>query len=233
MGNPVKYFFTIVKTWCLHKTVQDTCGSGVMLGPAGLFHCWTGAATLASDRLPLWQSLIKDCPFSYVSMTASGLTNVTKLCFVSKSPMGPSQESIWIRRENYSSCSLLLTGCALCVWSDQPWLATFLCNLQYLLCGAEPVLTQYIFHLLRSFICCFGNQVSSKGLIKVLEIEAPVEVLQGALGTLESNWLFLRNSYRNSDSYVGQGWTCGVSSQTCSLAVTLKKKKRAEACHLY
>lgn len=103
-------------TWCSqNKTVQDTCGSGVMLGPAELFHFWTGAATLALDRLPLWQWFIKGCPISYVSMTASGLTNVTKLCFISKSPVGPSQESIWIRRENYSSCSLFLTDCSLCV----------------------------------------------------------------------------------------------------------------------
>lgn len=164
-------------TWCSqNKTVQDTCGSGMMLG------CIT--AEQEQQLLPR-----TDCPcdsgllkiVTHVSTTASGLTNVTKLCFISKSPVGPSQESIWIRRENYSSCSLLLTDCALCVWSSQPWLAKFLCNLQYLLCGAEPVLTQYIFHLLRSFICCFGDQVSSKCQIEVLGIKAPVEV-QGRLG---------------------------------------------------
>lgn len=177
--EPCKIFFHYHGHMVFPK--QNSPGHLWQWDDAGLYHCWTGAATLASDRLPLWQWLVKDCHITHVSMTASGLTNVTKLCFISKSPVGPSQENIWIRRENYSSCSLLLTDCALCVWSSQPWLAKFLCNLQYLLCGAEPVLTQYIFHLLRSFICCFGDQLSSKCQIEVLGIKAPVEV-QGRLG---------------------------------------------------
>ena len=164
-----------------------------------LFHCCPllnrSSKSVDLDRLPLWQWLSSGCHISYVSMTASGLTNVTKLCFISKSPSkspaGPSQESIWIRRENYSSCSLLLTNSALCRWTcstscmglNQWWINTF-------------------FHLLRSFICCFSDQGNSKGQTEVLGhgAEAPVFwLLQGRLGHPWVKLTFLQKGYGDSD----------------------------------
>lgn len=140
-----KVFMGNMDIWCSqNKTAQTLAAAGWCWEAARLFHCRPllnrSSESVGLGRLPLWQWLINSCHISYVSMTASGLTNVTKLCFISKSPAGPSQESIWIRRENRSSCSLLLTDSALCMWTSQLGLVAFLCNLPYLLYGAEPVI---------------------------------------------------------------------------------------------
>lgn len=166
--------YNVVFFFCFKHKGQTCCGipktnqsrtftaSGWTREPARLFHYCPplnrSSKSISLDRLPLWQWFISSCHISFVSVAASGLTNVTKLCFISKFPSksltGPSQESIWIR-ENYSSFSSLLTVSVLCMWTSQLGLVAFLCNLQYLLYVAEGVMNWYLSSFVEKFYSLF------------------------------------------------------------------------------
>lgn len=120
------------------------------------------------------------------------------------------------------------------------------------LCVKQPAMTGYIslqfvvspvwgwtsadsihFPFVKKFIYCFGDQVSSKGQINILEIEAPVEVLQGGLGTLESNWLFCKTVTEIQIAMLARVEPMEWAIRLVLLQLLKKKKKRAGPCNLY